>query len=89
MRPTERRLFVQLFNPCCRLPHPAQPLGLPLGQHLYLRASIEGETVMRPYTPTSLDAYDAGHFDLVVKVYFAHTDPRFPLGGKMSQHLEQ
>lgn len=74
---------------CHRLPHPKQPLGLPLGQHLYLRALIEGETIMRPYTPTSLDAYDAGYFDLVVKVYFAHTDPRFPLGGKMSQHLEQ
>jgi cytochrome-b5 reductase len=26
--------------------------------------------------------------DLVIKVYFANVHPRFPEGGKMSQHLE-
>ena len=63
-------------------------LGLPLGQHVYLRARIDGQLVLRPYTPTSLDACERGFFDLVVKVYRAHTSPRFPEGGKMSQHLD-
>jgi cytochrome-b5 reductase len=26
--------------------------------------------------------------DLVIKVYFANVHPRYPEGGKMSQHLE-
>jgi cytochrome-b5 reductase len=29
-----------------------------------------------------------GHMDLVIKVYFANVHPRYPEGGKMSQHLE-
>ena len=29
-----------------------------------------------------------GFFDLVVKVYFKDTHPKFPDGGKMSQYLE-
>ncbi|KAH8032101.1 hypothetical protein HPB51_023085 [Rhipicephalus microplus] len=29
-----------------------------------------------------------GYFDLVVKVYFRNVHPKFPEGGKMSQHLE-
>ena len=31
---------------------------------------VDGETVVRPYTPVTLDL-DHGHFDLVVKIYFA------------------
>jgi ferredoxin-NADP reductase len=42
--------------------------GLPVGKHVFLYASIGGETVMRAYTPTSQDK-DLGHFDLVIKVY--------------------
>lgn len=40
----------------------------------------KGEMVMRAYTPTSCDD-DVGHFDLVVKVYFANNNPAFPLVG--------
>ena len=42
--------------------------------------------VMRAYTPTSCDD-DVGHFDLVVKVYFANNNPAFPLVG--CQHFVQ
>ncbi len=42
---------------------------------------------MRAYTPTSTNS-DKGFFDLLVKVYFKGTDPEFPLGGAMSQHLD-
>ncbi|KAF8062729.1 hypothetical protein HT031_004059 [Scenedesmus sp. PABB004] len=69
------------------LQSPEHKFGLPVGKHVFLYATIGGETVMRAYTPTSQDA-DLGHFDLVVKIYRANEHPRFPEGGKMSQHLD-
>ena len=51
------------------LPSPDHILGLPIGQHIHLTANINGELVIRAYTPvTSDDNY--GHVDLVVKVKF-------------------
>lgn len=70
------------------LPSPQHVLGLPVGQHLYLSARVDGELVVRPYTPVSSDD-DKGYVDLVIKVYFRDTHPKFPAGGKMSQHLEE
>ena len=49
------------------LPSPQHSLGLPIGQHIYLTARINGEPVVRPYTPTSSDD-EKGYFDLVLKV---------------------
>lgn len=69
------------------LPSPDHCLGLPIGQHIYLSARIGGSLVVRPYTPTSSDE-DLGHMDLVIKVYHANVHPKFPEGGKMTQHLE-
>jgi nitrate reductase (NAD(P)H) len=69
------------------LPSPTMKLGLPTGMHMFLKANWKGQTVMRPYTPMT-DDNTLGHVDLLVKVYFANTHPRFPEGGKMSQHLE-
>jgi len=69
------------------LPSPEHVLGLPIGQHIYLSARIGGSLVVRPYTPTSSDE-DLGHMDLVIKVYHADVHPKFPEGGKMTQHLE-
>jgi len=69
------------------LPSPNHILGLPVGQHIYLSAKINGSLVVRPYTPVTSDE-DLGHMDLVVKVYFRDVHPKFPEGGKMSQHLE-
>ncbi|XP_037070361.1 NADH-cytochrome b5 reductase 3-like [Pollicipes pollicipes] len=69
------------------LPSKDHVLGLPVGQHIYLSARIDGQLVIRPYTPVSSDD-DHGYMDLVVKVYFKNVHPKFPDGGKMSQHLE-
>jgi len=69
------------------LPSEEHCLGLPIGQHIYLSARINGSLVVRPYTPTSCDE-DLGHMDLVIKVYHANVHPKFPEGGKMTQHLE-
>jgi nitrate reductase (NAD(P)H) len=72
----------------CRLERPDEPLGLKVGQHIYLRASIGQEQVLRPYTPTSM-VDERGGFELVIKVYRAHENPRYPDGGKMSQYLDR
>jgi cytochrome-b5 reductase len=69
------------------LPTPQHRLGLPVGQHIYLSAKINGQLIVRPYTPTSSDE-ELGHVDLVIKVYFKNVHPKFPDGGKMTQHLE-
>ncbi|XP_077194002.1 NADH-cytochrome b5 reductase 3 isoform X2 [Paroedura picta] len=69
------------------LPSPEHILGLPIGQHIYLSARIDGNLVIRPYTPVSSDD-DKGYVDLVIKVYFKGVNPKFPEGGKMSQYLE-
>lgn len=49
------------------LPSPSHILGLPIGQHVHLTANIDGDVVIRAYTPVSSDD-DQGHVDLVVKV---------------------
>ncbi|KAJ8258376.1 hypothetical protein COCON_G00173880 [Conger conger] len=69
------------------LPSPDHILGLPVGKHIYLSARIDGNLVVRPYTPVSSDD-DHGFVDLVVKIYFRNVHPKFPEGGKMSQYLE-
>ncbi|CAB3396992.1 unnamed protein product [Caenorhabditis bovis] len=70
------------------LPSEDHVLGLPTGQHVYLSAKIDGKLVVRPYTPVSSDE-DKGYVELMIKVYFKNTNPKFPDGGKMSQYLEQ
>ncbi|XP_078046670.1 NADH-cytochrome b5 reductase 3 isoform X1 [Augochlora pura] len=69
------------------LPTPDHILGLPIGQHVHLTAKIDGEVVIRSYTPVSSDD-DHGFVDLVIKVYFKNVHPKFPEGGKLSQFLE-
>jgi cytochrome-b5 reductase len=57
--------------PCCSyrfsLYRPTAKLGLPIGQHISIQATIGDKVITRSYTPTSSDD-DLGHFDLVVKV---------------------
>lgn len=69
------------------LPSREHILGLPVGQHIYLSARVDGKLVIRPYTPVTSDD-TKGHMDLVVKIYFKNVHPKFPDGGKMSQYLE-
>lgn len=68
------------------LPTSEHVLGLPIGQHVYLTAKIDGKLVIRAYTPVTSDE-DLGHVDLVIKVYFKDVHPKFPKGGAMTQHL--
>jgi cytochrome-b5 reductase len=61
------------------LPNPNDILGLPTGQHIALRATINGKSVSRSYTPVSNNT-DLGRIELLIKVY-----PQ----GLMTKHLEQ
>ena len=63
-------------------------LGLPTGQHISFRYKGEdGKMVQRSYTPVT-DNSSVGEVGLVIKVYKAGVHPKFPEGGKMSQHLD-
>uniref|UniRef100_A0A0N4U166 NADH-cytochrome b5 reductase n=1 Tax=Dracunculus medinensis TaxID=318479 RepID=A0A0N4U166_DRAME len=70
-----------------KLPSEKHSLGLPVGQHVFLSAKINGKLVVRPYTPVTSED-EKGYTELVVKVYFKDVNPRYPEGGKMSQHLD-
>jgi len=67
------------------LQSPEHVLGLPTGKHMFLSNEVNGETVMRRYTPISSN-YDIGGVKFVIKAY--PPCERFPLGGKFSQHLD-
>ncbi|PNH10814.1 Nitrate reductase [NADH] [Tetrabaena socialis] len=69
------------------LPSPEHRIGLPVGKHVFVYASINGENVMRAYTPISGDE-ELGRLDMLIKVYRANEHPAFPDGGKMSQHFD-
>ena len=58
----------------------------PIGQHIYLSARIDGQLVIRPYTPVSSDD-DKGFMDLVIKVSHPARDLHieiWPLQGHLS-----
>uniref|UniRef100_A0A7S1DR16 NADH-cytochrome b5 reductase n=2 Tax=Hemiselmis andersenii TaxID=464988 RepID=A0A7S1DR16_HEMAN len=67
------------------LPSKRTKLGLPVGNHMQVFAEVDGETVLRSYTPVS-GVDERGYFDMVIKIY-GKCD-KFPAGGKMSQHLD-
>lgn len=88
-----------------RLPEKDMVLGLPVGKHVKIFGknvigSVPGEwngredkeaklnEIERNYTPTST-VNNRGTMELVFKVYFSNTVPRFPDGGKMSQQLDR
>ncbi|KAF4973427.1 hypothetical protein FSARC_252 [Fusarium sarcochroum] len=50
------------------LPTTSTILGLPIGQHVTIKADVDGETVARSYTPVSNNA-DRGVLELVIKAY--------------------
>ncbi|CAO3592814.1 unnamed protein product [Absidia cylindrospora] len=59
------------------LPKSTDVLGLPIGQHISVITTIDGEDEVRNYTPTTGNETQ-GHFDLVIKTY-----PE----GRVSKHM--
>lgn len=50
------------------LPRSTDVIGLPIGQHVAIKATINGQSVSRSYTPTS-NNLDLGVLELVIKCY--------------------
>lgn len=61
-----------------RLPNQDDVVGIPIGQHVAIKATIDGQSVSRSYTPIS-NNLDKGRMELVVKCY--------PDGKLTSQYL--
>ncbi|KAG2142479.1 hypothetical protein DEU56DRAFT_972043 [Suillus clintonianus] len=70
------------------LPKEDQPLGLPVGQHVFvrLRRQDTGEMVQRAYTPVSQQGA-VGFIDFLIKLYLPSTAA--PIGGKMTTGFHQ
>ncbi|KIM37539.1 hypothetical protein M413DRAFT_13248 [Hebeloma cylindrosporum] len=74
-----------------------QELGLPFGQHVYVRLRrkvtnkergeiVQGELVQRAYTPLS-ERNAKGFIDLLIKIYYPSAE--FPQGGRMTVGFSQ
>ena len=66
------------------LPTAMHDLGLPVGQHIFIKGTVDGKPVMRAYTPLG---HGPGYVDFVIKAYFP-LEPRFPNGGLLTMHME-
>lgn len=61
-------LAANVYRFVFQLPNPQDIIGLPIGQHVAIRANVDGKAVSRPYTPTS-NNLDRGRLELVIKCY--------------------
>ncbi|KAK9452339.1 uncharacterized protein V1518DRAFT_410977 [Limtongia smithiae] len=68
------------------LPNTNDRLGLPIGQHISIAASIEGKEVIRSYTPLSSDD-DRGYFDLLIKSYPTGNISKYVAGLQIGQAI--
>ena len=71
-----------------QLESPEHQVGMPVGQHLYLRGEWKGRKVMRAYTPSSLNG-TLGAVEFVIKIYFSGANESYPEGGALTQYLNQ
>jgi len=69
------------------LPQSNAILGLPIGQHVSLAATIDGKEIVRSYTPISSDA-DRGHFNLLIKSYPTGNISKFVANMKIGQTIK-
>lgn len=76
------QLSSNVFRYVFKLPGPRDVVGLPIGQHVTVKATIDGKTVQRSYTPTS-NNLDRGVLELVIKIY-----PDGQLTGKYFSQLK-
>lgn len=71
------------------LPNSTDILGLPIGQHISVAATIEGQTkeIVRSYTPISSDE-NPGYFDLLIKSYPTGNISKYVASLKIGQPLK-
>ncbi|KAK9369031.1 hypothetical protein V1509DRAFT_501909 [Lipomyces kononenkoae] len=68
------------------LPNKNDTLGLPIGQHVSIAATIDGKEIVRSYTPTSSDD-DRGYFDLLIKSYPTGNISKYVAGLQVGQSV--
>ncbi|QSZ35258.1 hypothetical protein DSL72_008127 [Monilinia vaccinii-corymbosi] len=78
----KEKLSSNTYRLTFKLPREDTILGLPIGQHISIRAVIDGKSVSRSYTPVSNNS-DPGELRLVIKMY-----PDGLLTGKYLEHLK-
>lgn len=69
-----------VFKFVFQLPNPDDVVGIPIGQHVAIKATIDGQAITRSYTPIS-NNLDKGRMELLIKSY--------PDGKLTSQYLAQ
>ena len=71
------------------LPNSTDILGLPIGQHISVAATIEGQPkeIVRSYTPISSDE-NPGYFDLLIKSYPTGNISKYVASLKIGQPLK-
>jgi cytochrome-b5 reductase len=62
------QLSSNVYRYVFKLPGSRDVVGLPIGQHVAIKATVDGKTVQRSYTPTS-NNLDRGVLELVIKIY--------------------
>lgn len=65
---TKTQLAPNVYRFTFALPQSTDVIGLPIGQHVAIKATIKGQSVSRSYTPTS-NNLDLGVLELVIKCY--------------------
>ncbi|KAJ5496960.1 Cytochrome b5 [Penicillium fimorum] len=64
----KEQLSPNVYRFVFQLPNKRDVIGLPIGQHVAIKAMINGASVSRSYTPTS-NNLDLGKLELVIKCY--------------------
>ncbi|RAH40564.1 putative cytochrome b5 reductase [Aspergillus brunneoviolaceus CBS 621.78] len=64
----KEELAPNVYKFVLQLPSPQDVIGLPIGQHVAIKANVDGKAVSRSYTPTS-NNLDRGVLELVIKCY--------------------
>lgn len=70
------------------LPDPLDTLGLPIGQHISLGATIDGKEIVRSYTPITSDEEHSGYVDLIVKSYPTGNISKYLAGMKLGDKIK-
>lgn len=69
------------------LPRSTDKLGLPIGQHISIGATINGKEIVRSYTPISTNE-ELGYFDLLIKTYENGNISKYVDGRKVGETID-
>ncbi|XP_056643847.1 NADH-cytochrome b5 reductase 3-like [Diorhabda sublineata] len=70
-----------------KFPEENMILGHECSNHCILHSKVGEEYLSRPFTPISL-INTKGYVEFMIKIYFRNVHPKFPAGGKFTQHLD-